>query len=302
MMLRLALALLLGILPMRAGATEWSAVARQDVATLNDDDIARNAADPKFLDGLEIAQTRFSEAGFDWHLIRFINAEKPYGPLWAVPHDDENAAFDAAIAAVKLYGGVVVAVNSGPGSSRFQYGSGSCGGRPGVVTRCDPNRNFSAATPLYTSAYLGQLPEGQPVIALHTNSPGYGQGSGNITILDTAAAVKGITRPRKDGHFGQNQPAILNDPDSYAILPYRAPLIPQQDKLCRAALVGQGVHVWHERVGKSDGSLSNHIVLALPTIRYVNMESRRETDLSVAAERHRQMIEAYLKGCPPSGD
>jgi hypothetical protein len=57
------------------------------------------------------------------------------------------------------------------------------------------------------------------------------------------------------------------------------------------------VHVWHERVGRSDGSLSNYVALERPDIAYVNMESRRETDLVLAASRHSLMIAAYLKHC-----
>jgi hypothetical protein len=37
-------------------------------------------------------------------------------------------------------------------------------------------------------------------------------------------------------------------------------------------------------------------------LQYVNMESRRETDLTIASERQRLMIDAYLSGCRPSGD
>lgn len=290
------LALCFAPLPLAAG--DWQGV---DLAVLVDDDLARHASDATYLDGLQVSEIRFSENGFDWHLLRFVNAQRPYGPLWAAPHDDENAAFEAAIAAVKLYGGIVVAVNSGAGSSRFQYGSGTCGGRAGIVSRCDPNRNFSPATPLYTAAFVDQLPEGEPIVALHTNSPGFGRGQGDITILDAESAARGINHPRKDGHFGSNPPPLLDDPDSYAIIPYRGK-IAEADVQCRNALTARGVHVWHERVGKSDGSLSNYVALNLPTIRYVNMESRREADLSVAAERHRLMIAAYLDGCGASGD
>jgi hypothetical protein len=301
-MWRFAAILLAFAQPAATAELSWQDVAKADIAALQDDDLNRHAADAAYLDGLTVSQTRFSEAGFDWHVLKFTNSEKPAGPLWAVPHDDENAAFEAAIAAVKFYGGTVVAVNSGPGSSRFQQGSGTCGGRPARLTRCDPNRNFSAATPLFTQAFVGQLLPGQPIIALHTNSPGHGAGKGSITILDAEAAARGVARPRKDGHFGVNQPAALSDPDSYAILPYRAPTKPAFDVECRDALVPRGVHVWHEYVGNSDGSLSNYAVLSLPGVAYVNMESRREADLSIATERHMLMIAAYFEGCARSGN
>jgi hypothetical protein len=285
-----------------ANAVRWLQVEKVDLAKFGDDDLTRHAATPDFLDGVTVSEMRFAEAGFTWHLLRFVNDAKPVGPLWVVPHDDENAAFESALAALKMHGGVAIMVNSGTGSSRMQSGQGTCGGRVAVVSRCDPNRNFSAVTPLFTNAHLDQLSAGQPVIALHTNSPGYGPGKGEITILDAAAARKGTMRPRKNGYFGGEGPSVLADPDSYAILPFVAPLIQEYDQRCRNTLIQAGVHVWHEEVRKSDGSLSNYVVLEKAAFVYVNMESRRETDLAIASERHRLMIDAYLSGCTRSGN
>lgn len=291
------LALLLSLLaPMStpAQAADWRDA---DLATIVDDDLARHAGDTAFLEGLTVSETRFSENGFDWHLIRFVNTQKPDGPLWAVPHDDENAAFEAAISSVKRYGGVAIMVNSGPESSRMQPGFGTCGGRPAMLSKCDPNRNFSDGTPLYTDAWLSQLPADQPIIALHTNSPGYGRGQGDITILDADAAARGEMRPRADGYFGIRSPEVLKNPDTYAIIPYLPPSISPEAQTCRSSLVSDGINVWHERVGRSDGSLSNYVMLKRSEISYVNMESRRETDIALAAKRHRRMVAAYLRGC-----
>lgn len=281
---------------------EWKEVASDDIATLQDDDLIRHSAEPDFLSGVIVSETRFSEAGFNWHLLRFVNETMPVGPLWVVPHDDENAAFDSAIAALKTHGGVAVVVNSGPGSSRTQTGQGTCGGRTPILSRCDPNRNFSTATPLFTNAHLDQRSAGQPVIALHTNSPGFGPGKGEITILDAAAASTGKIQPRKNGYFGGAGPEVLKAHDSYAILPFVAPKIQDYDVRCRRALVQAGVHVWHEPVSKSDGSFSNYVVLEKADMAYVNMESRREANLTIASERHRLMVDAYLKGCRPLGN
>ena len=283
-------------------AVEWQEVAAADIAKLKDDDLTRHAVEPDFLSGVLVSETRFSEAGFDWHLLRFVNASKPIGPLWVVPHDDENAAFDSAITALKTHGGVAIVVNSGPGSSRMLSGQGTCGGLATVLFRCDPNRNFSSATPLFTNAHLDQRAAGQPVIAFHTNSPGFGPGKGEITIIDAAAASKGKIRPRKNGYFGGSGPAVLKDNDSYAIMPFVAPKIPEDDVRCRKALVQAGVHVWHEAVSKSDGSLSNYAVLEKVDMAYVNMESRREENLKDASKRHQLMVDAYLKGCSLLGN
>ena len=278
-------------------ANSWTDIPPAEIGTLADDDLQRHRGDANYLTGLHISEMRFSEAGFDWHLLRFANSEKPGGPLWVVPHDDENAAFDAALAALKLYGGIAVVVNSGPGSSRMQTGRGTCGGRHAILSRCDPNRNFSDKTPLFSNAFLEQRSEGQPIIALHTNSPGFGPGNGQITILDMMSASKGNIRPRRYGYFGGDGPQILKDHDSYAIIPFRIPNIPDSDILCRKSLIQAGVHIWHEPVEKSDGSLSNYIVLKRPDIAYANMESRREIDLALASERQSLMIAAYLNGC-----
>jgi hypothetical protein len=293
-MLRVFIAILLIAPSQLAVAAPWTAM---DATAVVDDDLQRHASDKGYLDGLNLSEMRFSENGFDWHLLRFVNTAKPSGALWAVPHDDENAAFDAAIAALKRYGGVLVVVNSGPGSSRIQLGQGTCGGRPAIVSKCDPNRNFSASTPLYTRAFLDQNTMAQPIIALHTNSPGFGRGQGDVTILDERAANKGKIRPRKDGYFGRNQPAYLADSDSYAIMPYTPPKPIDAGVACRNGLIDEGVNVWHERVGKSDGSLSNYVALSVPGQAYVNMESRRESELGVAADRHKLMVAAYMKRC-----
>jgi hypothetical protein len=283
-------------------AVEWQEVAVVEIAKLKDDDLTRHSAELEFLSGVIVSEARFSEAGFDWHLLRFVNALKPIGPLLIVPHDDENAAFDSAIAALKIHGGVAIVVNSGPGSSRMQSGQGTCGGRMPILSRCDPNRNFSSATPLFTNAHLDQRAAGWPVIAFHTNSPGFGPGKGEITILDAVAASKGKIRPRKNGYFGGDGPEVLKDNDSYAIIPFVAPKIPEDDIRCRKALLQAGVHVWHESVGKSDGSLSNYAILEKTDMVYVNMESGREDNLAIASERHRLMVDAYLKGCSPLGN
>ncbi len=171
-------------------------------AKVADDDLSRHTSERDYLAGITVQELRFSERGFDWHLLQFKSTTAPEGPLWIVPHDDENAAFEAMIAAIKRHGGMGIAINSGAGSARYQIGGGQCGDRAQFVTRCDPNRNFSKDTPLYTQAIMDAWQSGQPIIALHTNMPGFGQGRGEITILDRNAAAKGIKQPRADGFLG----------------------------------------------------------------------------------------------------
>lgn len=279
----------------------WTSRSAEELQ--HDDDIARNIGVAEHFNGIAISEYRFSENGFAWHLIRFASTTKPEGPLWMVPHDDENAAFDAMIAAVKEHGGVGIAVNSGPGSLRRQSGDGVCGVRPGIVSSCDPNRNFYATTPLFTSAFLDQRPGNQPVIALHTNAPGFsgdGQGGrGEITVLDINAARRGEIRPRSGGIFAVNPKSEMANYDTLGLAAYLArngkPDVAALE--CGQAIANAGVHFWHERVSLSDGSMSNYLILNRPDIAYFNAESRAEVDLAVAAARHKVMIAAYLDGC-----
>ncbi|MBP6379756.1 MAG: hypothetical protein KA312_04995, partial [Sphingorhabdus sp.] len=137
-----------------ADATEWRALDATMQAALQDDDINRHSDEPAFLEGISVSEIRFSENGFDWHLIRFSNDANSDGPLWVVPHDDENAAFESMIAALRQHGGVGIAVNTGPASTRRQAGNGLCGVRSAMVSACDPNRNFGERTPIFTRAIL----------------------------------------------------------------------------------------------------------------------------------------------------
>ncbi len=302
-MSKLAFSIVLAILLSANGSATETVWAPAIPATITDDDMARHAGEPDFLTGIAVTQSRFAENGFNWHLIRFTNAAKPDGPLWVAPHDDENAAFDAMIAALRIYGGTGIAVNSGPGSERRQSGRGRCGVQAEVKPSCDPNRNFSTYSPIFTAAILDHTLPNQPIIALHTNSPGFqgdGQGGyGDVTILDARAFRNGNIRPRADGTFGINQPPELANYDTLGLVPFRGTQGVSNVKMaaCGAALSKAGVHFWAERVGRSDGSLSNYIALNLPDLAYFNAESRREVEYSVAAARHLLMVAAYLRNC-----
>jgi hypothetical protein len=300
------LLLVAGALSANSASSEqptWVDVPGNDLLAIQDDDIRRHAGDADFFAGLKIEQSYFVENGFRWHLLRFTRPDKPDGPLWMVPHDNENAAFDAAVTALKEHGGVAVVVNSGPGSAREQVGDGVCGVRAARVKTCDPNRNFSAATPLFTAAFLDQPPTGQPIIALHTNSRGFsgdGQGGrGQITILDAAAYRRGMIAPRAGGYLAVGPMPDMANYDTLGLIAYltsgKTPDTAAVD--CRKAITKAGVHFWHEHVSTSDGSMSNYRALNRPDIAYFNAESREEVDLAIAAARHKIMIDAYLAGC-----
>ena len=303
----LALAL---CLPLSVHGTKPSPWQISSAAVLKsiDDDIGRNSDTRGYFDGIEISERRFTENGFTWHLIRFTNKDTPTGPLWMVPHDDENAAFDAMMAAVKAHGGVGITVNSGPGSLRGQSGNGVCGVKASNASNCDPNRNFGQSTPMFTAAFLSERSYGWPIIALHTNTPGFsgdGQGGrGNITLLDRTEYARGRIAPRANGYLAIKPKPEMANYDTLGLTAYLA-ANGQPDSAataCGKAIANAGVHFWHERVGASDGSISNYLALTRPDIAYFNAESRAETDLAIAASRHRIMIDAYLQGCTASGN
>lgn len=280
-----------------AWAKGWTAITAAQRTAIADDDIQRQKDDPAFWDGIAIAEKRFSEAGFDWHLLRFTNLKNPHSVIWVVPHDDENAAFEGAVATLKKHGGMLIVVNSGPGSLRRQAGRGTCGGRPSVVRQCDPNRNFSAATPLFTSAFIDHRTEAhQPIIALHTNGAG---AAGDFSLLDIDAYKKGRVELRNGAHRAVKPTVLMDNYDTLGLIAYPASEGgPSAAAIaCRNALNDAGVHFWHERVNKSDGSLSNYLALERADISYFNAESREEADLSLSASRHLVMIDAYLRDC-----
>jgi hypothetical protein len=287
----------------RTADDPWVDVPADSYSQLADDDLLRNQGVAGFLEGISVSERRFSENGFDWHLIRFANSTKPDGPLWMVPHDDENAAFDAMIGALKQYGGVGIAVNSGPGSLRRQAGFGLCGVQAGKTSSCDPNRNFAPRSPLFTAAFLSQRPKGQPVIALHTNTHGFsgdGQGGrGDITIVDRDAYRRGKIKARAGGILAVDPQPDMANYDTLGLTAYLASAgkPPARSAKCGQAIADAGVHFWHERVAQSDGSMSNYLVLNQPDIPYFNAESRADIDLALSASRHAIMVKAYLDRC-----
>lgn len=282
--------------------TNWSTTTANDLLAV-DDDFRRHRGDLEFFNGLEISENRFSENGFDWHLIRFVNSANITGPMWLVPHDDENAAFDSMVAAIKTHGGIGIAVNSGTGSVRMQSGYGRCGVNPRKQVMCDPNRNFDSNSPKFTSAIMDQYHSGQPIIAFHTNSTGFAGdgngGRGEISMVDKIAFRRGELVPRSGGLFAVNPDEAMANFDTLALIAYL-----QKDRRpsdfateCGRQLSNAGIHFWHERVAESDGSMSNYLALNRPEISYLNIESRAETDLAIAAKRHSYILNAYLERC-----
>ena len=86
-------------------------VTRVDPLAVEDDDFARHR-DPAEWAGLQAEEIDFIEERASWHLFRITRPGHERGPLWFVPHDNENAGFEAAFVALKRYGGTLIAVDS----------------------------------------------------------------------------------------------------------------------------------------------------------------------------------------------
>jgi hypothetical protein len=271
-----------------------------DPLTMGTDNFTR-LADPDLWKGLSIHRIEFRDARTFWRVYRVMNLRKPNGPLWFVPHDNENAAFQAAILAVRSYGGVVVAVEearslAGPDS---RMNGDVAFGRP-----VDPNRNFRDDTPDYARTILADL--GSParlIIALHTNQAGFDaaesecapdqpetSGSGEISVLLCSDLY--LPRPSIRAAWP------YDDTDSVAIVAFAGDRSPATG-FCSRALADADMNIMFERVVKTDGSLSNYALYrGLP---YVNLETQdrgvEPVGLGDARARLLAMIDVVMARC-----
>lgn len=207
-----------------------------------------------------VRQTSFREGGRTWTVQTVRNTARA-GPLWVLPHDNEQAAVDTAVYALARYGGTAVLVETG-------------GRRDNGAT--DPNRAFDAGrsrctagapASRYVAAMLGSRSRGAPVIALHTNAPGIAgrRGSGSVSI-------------RAPGKAGTAYPGIgasggLASPDSLVITAVSGPTPDGRTAALVADLTGAGVNVLVETTSSAatDCSLSHYA--ALNGVRpYLNIE------------------------------
>lgn len=259
-----------------------------------DGDVARNRAalaSPDLCLRLEV----FREGALQWVLQIIQNKKRPHGPLWAVPHDDEDVAFDSAVSAVLRYGGTVVAVER----NHDRYNRPLAGKK-----KQDPNRNFDigqgskcrfqlSRSPNFTRRFLKWLPKGQPIIALHTNKAGYDivpetdedKSKGNVSI--------GIER-KPDSHITEYpapRPIRSRSPDDTLIYvaSRRPPGANRPLTDFVAALNRNGIHVLYEHVEDNDCSLSNYAVSK--DIPYANLEVVDDDDTGAQL----RMIEIVMK-------
>jgi len=227
-----------------------------------------------------VRQTSFREGGRTWTVQTVRNTARA-GPLWVLPHDNEQAAVDTAVYALARYGGTAVLVETG-------------GRRDNGAT--DPNRAFDAGrsrctagapASRYVAAMLGSRSRGAPVIALHTNAPGIAgrRGSGSISIRTPGKAGTAFPGTGATGRLASSDSLVIT-----AIA--QGPALDARTAALVAKLTGEGVNVLMERTSPSttDCSLSHYA--ALNGIRpYLNIEvvdgdsatQRQILDIAMAA-------------------
>ncbi len=246
-----ALVLMLAVPPHAALAGGEGCLAPENLA---DADVARNAAalaDPALC--LEVR--RFEENGVHWRLSVVRNIDRP-GPLWAVPHDEEDAGFTSGVYAVRHYGGVLVAVENGERR---------------LVDGIDPNQAFAATdgaaahcpgarSPArgYIALFLDGWDRSYPVVGLHSNWDGYAGAGGLGTISVRRADDKMIPFASTVG-IGR-----LADEDTVAML-VGTPAPDESDAARRAIgwFNDHGVHVIYRRVTEANNgcTLADYLTL-----------------------------------------
>ncbi|WMS41758.1 hypothetical protein RDV64_17030 [Acuticoccus sp. MNP-M23] len=211
---------------------------------VTDPDVSRNAAAIR-AGGLCVSTETVSENGITWTFIAIENPRSQNGPVWYLPHDNESAAFDAAVYAVARYGGAMIALETG---ERREYRS------------IDPNRHFArdrgdagpcrmrAATPRYTKTVMGFFDGKRHILAMHNNTRG--------------GAVSASMRTAKSTGFRAKGP--LADADNMVFIAGTRPI--QSDRRgqnLRDMLLRAGLNVVYEHVTpqNSDCSFSNYVAL-----------------------------------------
>ena len=217
--------------------------------TDKDDDFKRNSL--ALSDStLCIAEEQFKERRRTW-TIATVKTGRP-GPLFAVMHDDEDMSFDNAVAALKAYGGTLVAIETG--GKRNQDG-------------IDPNRNFSAdgigcrklgkdAAPKFTEFFRSLFDSSQPILALHNNT---GEriptgGLGHVSMGDLPKSMEARKGAEPDGPLAGDRALVL--------LTSAVPVTTNAEARAEE-LNAKGINAVIEpvREGKGDCSLSNYALL-----------------------------------------
>lgn len=227
------------------------------------DDYDLKRSDLSTLPGICMRMVTFNSLGLAWRLQVF---EKPgyEGPLWLVPHDNENSGFDTGLYALSRYGGATVAIDTD--GERDNMGR-------------DPNRIFGRENdacpfggPLdvaFTDVVMRYRQSDHWVVALHSNERGYwgdgvgGQGNVSIRIRDNNYRRNFV--PQGD--------AVGASPDDTMVYMAGLTFPPSDPGQPIQALTGEKINVIFERVvsSRNDCSFSNFAALHNLGV-YFNME------------------------------
>ena len=256
--------------PALPASAAWT---RLDPLSVQDADFGRHRSPAKWK-GLRVEETRFVENGFAWHFFRITNEATPGGYFWAVPHDDENAGFSAALTGVRTRGGIAMIVDTTPGEEiRDNRMNVSIDG----TRRVDPNRNFGSDSPLFAARFLDVPDLGSRfVLSLHTNEIGYDTresrcarpgdgGKGTISVYFCSSILQPFPSAKRA------YPS--DDADTLVLVPVR---MGTPFPKCSESLRKADVNLVVEQVWYSDGSLSNHLLRIFPDIRYATLETAHE--------------------------
>lgn len=274
-------------------------ITRVDPLRIDDDDFARHR-DPAEWRGLKVEKIEFREERAKWRLWRITSQAKPRGPLWFVPHDNENGGFEAALVSIRNYGGTIVAVDAGIApdhdGQRFNYAVDY--GKP-----VDPNRNFDTALPGYARRILQtHRPGDGPIIALHSNQKGFDTRESNCNKSDPPG--NGIISIRYCDDFytphpSQTRSFPFDDDDTVAFVTHPTGRDPARSFCWK--LTQNDFNVVQERVVVTDGSASNYAVLhGLDYLNFETLDSGNEP-AALADQRDRlvAMIDRALALCAP---
>jgi len=220
-----------------------------------DPDIIRNASKLP-TDKYCIKLADFSEGGFPWKIFRITSRKARSGPFWAVPHDDEDAAFDSAVYGMLKYGGSIATVEAGESRSfRGQDTNRNFGTTSAIARRCNQQR---AAAPKFVQEFMKDHRRGGLIVALHSNTNGYSGNGGAGTISINRQSR--IMRPYKS----TKAVGLLADEDNL-ILTASKNLVERDPKLQKLVnhFNNSGVHIIVEHVtqSKNDCSMSNYVIL-----------------------------------------
>ncbi|MEI9928009.1 MAG: hypothetical protein WDN44_10380 [Sphingomonas sp.] len=102
-----------GWLALAAAAAPPASVARVDPLTVEDDDFARHRDPPPNGRGSPSSGSSSRTSARRGASGGSRTPRHRHGPLWFVPHDNENGGFEAAFAALRKYGGTAIVVDSG---------------------------------------------------------------------------------------------------------------------------------------------------------------------------------------------